>query len=344
MTLRLRLHYRRRMALAAALLGAAAFSGGGPAQSESRSLEIKATAIPRFDPKSEDGRTGALRYIGGFRYASSDPRLEGVSAFRLRDRSHFTSVTDTGYWFAATLQRDADGRPIGFVDAEMAPILDAEGQPQTRRKGLADAEGMAIDGDKVLVSFEQKHRIAAYAGADRPFDSPAVPVKQPIPLGELRTNQGIETVAVASADMPGGKRTVIVSERSVDGDGNLFAAILGPRGGIFKVRREEPWSVTDGAFLPGGDLLLLERRYQGFGRIGMRLRRIPGAAIKPGALVDGSVLMEAGTAQEIDNMEGLDVSVAPDGTTVIALVSDDNGSFFQRNLYLEFALEGAGPS
>ena len=76
----------------------------------------------------------------------------------------------------------------------------------------------------------------------------------------------------------------------------------------------------------------------------MRLRRIPGAAIKPGALVDGSVLMEAGTAQEIDNMEGLDVSVAPDGTTVIALVSDDNGSFFQRNLYLEFALEGAGPS
>jgi hypothetical protein len=43
-------------------------------------------------------------------------------------------------------------------------------------------------------------------------------------------------------------------------------------------------------------------------------------------------------------MEGLDAWVTPAGTTVISLVSDDNGSFFQRNLYLEFALEDAGPS
>ena len=340
------MRHRRRLALGAILFALTSTLGASsPALSEGTSLAITSTIIPRFDPASDDGRTGALRYIGGFRYASRDPRLEGVSAFRLRDgRSHFLSITDTGYWFSATLQRDSEGRPIGFADAEMAPILSSEGLPQTRRKGLADAEGMAIDGDRVLVSFEQKHRINAFAHAERPFDSKAEAVRQPIPLNELRTNQGIEAIAVAPAGTPGGQRTVIVSELSLDADGNLFAAILGEHGGIFKVKREEPWSVTDGAFLPGGDLLLLERRYQGFGRIGMRLRRIPGATIKPGALVDGSVLMEAGTAQEIDNMEGLDVSVAPDGTTVIALVSDDNGSFFQRNLYLEFALEGAGPS
>lgn len=322
-----------------------ALGTGSAAQSESRSLAVKSTVIPRFDPKSADGRTGTLRYLGGFSYSSTDPRLEGVSAFRLQGgRTHFLSITDTGYWFSATIERDADGRPIGFADAEMAPILNEVGKPQVSRKGLADAEGMAIDGDRVLVSFEQRHRIAAYADPASPFDSRAQGVRQPIPLEELRTNQGIETIAVAPAGAPGGKRTVIVSELSLDADGNLFAGILGPGGGVFKVKREEPWSVTDGAFLPGGDLLLLERRYQGFGRIGMRIRRLPGSAIKPGALVDGPVLMEAGTAQEIDNMEGLDVSVAPDGTTVVSLVSDDNGSFFQRNLYLEFALEGAGPS
>ena len=104
------------------------------------------------------------------------------------------------------------------------------------------------------------------------------------------------------------------------------------------------FTASGAAAMPGGDLLLLERRYQGFGRIGMRIRRIDGTAIRPGALVDGPVLMEAATAQEIDNMEGMDVSVAPDGTTIVSLISDDNGSFFQRNLYLEFALEGAGPS
>lgn len=339
-----RLPSRRLLALGGALFAAAAFVSGAPAQSDSRSLTVTAKPILRFDPKSEDGRRGALRYLGGFRYSARDPRLEGISSFRLRDgRSHFLAVTDTGYWFSARIERDAEGRPTGFGTAEIAPILDAAGGPQTRRKGLADAEGMAIDGDRVLVTFEQKHRIAAYANPSAPFDSRAEAVRLPIPSNELRTNQGIETIAVAAAGAPGGKRTVIVAEQSLDRDGNLFAAILGPAGGLFKVRRETPWAITDGAFLPGGDLLLLERRYEGYGRLGMRIRRIEGAALRPGAVVDGPVLMEADMADEIDNMEGMDVSVGPDGSTYVALVSDDNGSFFQRNLYLEFVLEGAGP-
>jgi len=340
----MRLSRRRFAALAAALVAAALPSGNG-AQAEDRAILVTSSPIEQFDPKSDDGRTGALRFIGGFRYSGSDSRLEGVSAFRLvGGRTRFLAVTDTGYWFAGDIVRDAEGRPTGFASTAIAPILSSEGLPQTRRKGLADAEGLAIDGDRVLVSFEQKHRISAYADPRAPFDRKAGPVKQPIPLGEMRTNQGIETIAVAPEGTPGGARTVIVTEQSLDADRNIFAAILGPKGGIFKVKREEPWSVTDGAFMPGGDLLLLERRYQGFGRIGMRIRRIDGTAIRPGALVDGPVLMEAATAQEIDNMEGMDVSVAPDGTTIVSLISDDNGSFFQRNLYLEFALEGAGPS
>lgn len=318
---------------------------GGPARPEGKALTIQSSVIERFDKRSADGHTGALRYLGGFRYSSADRRLQGVSAVRLREGgTGLLAITDTGYWLAAAIRRDAEGRPVGLDEAEMAPILDAAGEPQTQRKGLADAEGMAIDGDRVLVSFEQRHRIAAYADPARPFDSKAEAVKLPIPPRELRTNQGIETIAVAPKGAAGSPRTVIVSELSLDREGNLFAAILGPRGGMFKVKREEPWSVTDGAFLPDGDLLLLERRYQGFGRIGMRIRRISGADIRPGALVDGPVLMEAGPAEEIDNMEGLDAWVTPTGTTVISLVSDDNGSFFQRNLYLEFALEDAGAS
>ena len=43
----------------------------------------------------------------------------------------------------------------------------------------------------------------------------------------------------------------------------------------------------------------------------MRIRSVPLAAIKPGALVDGPELIEADLGYQIDNMEGLSVHRAP---------------------------------
>ncbi|GGD32775.1 hypothetical protein GCM10011335_39680 [Aureimonas glaciei] len=336
---------RRQAPLAAALCAGLAWLQPASAIAEQREITVAASPIASFAADAAVKRFGALGYVGGFSYSSRDGRLAGVSAIRLlHGRSRFLAVTDTGYWFSGAIRRDAEGRPTGFDETAMAPILGPDGEPRTRRKGLADAEGLAIDGDRALVSFERDHRIEAFANPDNPFDSRPSGVAQPIPLRELRGNAGIEAIAVDAGGAGREKRTVIVTEQSIDRDGNLFAAILGPAGGLFKVVREEPWSVTDSAFLPDGDLLLLERRYQGFGRIGMRLRRLGGGEIRPGALVDGPVLMEADFGQQIDNMEGLDVSVGDDGHTYIAVVSDDNGSMFQRNLYLEFVLDGPGPS
>lgn len=316
---------------------------GPPPRSQSRSLDIEASPIASFDSGGDTDRFGSLIYVGGFQYSSSDSRLRGVSGLRLtEDRSRFVAVTDTGYWFLGRILRDAEGRPTGLADAEMAPILGTNGEARTRRKGLADAEGLAIDGDRVLVAFERSHAVETFANAADPSSSVPSIVAQPIPRGELRSNAGMEAIAVSSPSAPGGKRTVVVTEQSIDSDGNLFAAVLGPENGVFKVRREVPWHVTDGDFLPGGDLLLLERRYQSFGRVGMRIRRIAGADIRPGVIVDGTVLMEADLSQEIDNMEGLAVSTGADDATYVTLVSDDNGNFFQRNLFLEFRLDEAG--
>ena len=134
------------------------------------------------------------------------------------------------------------------------------------------------------------------------------------------------------------------SRPAIDEAGNLFAAVFGaPGGGIFKLRKDEKWNVSDGDFLPDGDLLVLERRYEGlFGGLGIRIRRIPGATIRPGALIDGPIIFEASLEDEIDNMEGLSVWRDADGRIRLTLVSDDNGSFFQRNLLLEFLLADKG--
>jgi hypothetical protein len=85
-------------------------------------------------------------------------------------------------------------------------------------------------------------------------------------------------------------------------------------------------------------LLLLERRYSVARGVAMRIRRVPLAAIKEGALVDGESLVKADLGYQIDNMEGIGVSHTPQGETVLTLVSDDNFSPMQRNLLLQFTL------
>ena len=105
------------------------------------------------------------------------------------------------------------------------------------------------------------------------------------------------------------------------------------------MRHDDDFDVTDGAFLPDGDLLLLERRFDLAHGIGMQIRRIAGSDIKPGAVVDGNVIFQAGPNLQIDNMEGLDVFRAADGTIHLIIVSDDNHSILERNLMLEFRLK-----
>ena len=67
------------------------------------------------------------------------------------------------------------------------------------------------------------------------------------------------------------------------------------------------------------------------------MRRWP-RGIAKGAVADGPVLFEANMSYQIDNMEGLDVWTRSDGAQMVSLISDDNHSILQRNLYLEFVL------
>jgi hypothetical protein len=160
-----------------------------------------------------------------------------------------------------------------------------------------------------------------------------------IPPKELRQNRGFETVAHADSYGQHEGGLVVVSERSLDEAGNVYAAVIGgPHKGVFTVKRDGEFDITDGAFLPDGDLLLLERSFSISRGVKMRLRHIYGESVERGAVADGPVLMEADMGYQIDNMEGLDVWTRDDGALMVSLVSDDNHSILQRNLYLEFIL------
>ena len=108
--------------------------------------------------------------------------------------------------------------------------------------------------------------------------------------------------------------------------------------GAFTVKRTGDYDITDAAAMPGGDILILERRFSLLRGPGMRIRRMAVDTFKPGALVDGAVLIEADAGFQIDNMEGLAVHTSPRGEVILTLVSDNNFSILQRTLLLQFIL------
>jgi len=132
---------------------------------------------------------------------------------------------------------------------------------------------------------------------------------------------------------------IALSERGLDRDGNLIAFLVGgPAPGQFSVRRTESFDISDATLLPSGELLVLERKFSLVEGVGIRIRRIPLTSLAPDAVVDGPSIFEADIGNEIDNMEGIDAFVTPQGDTVLTLVSDDNFSLLQRTLLLQFTL------
>lgn len=329
----------RLSALFALVLAASVVAAPGSATSVA--LEIDSSTIQHFAVGSEQRAFGKLEFVGGITFTSPDKLVGAISSIRFRpDQKHFVAALDTGHWMTGAIERDGEGALSGLSDVKITPMLNARGEPE-KAKTLVDAEGLALAPGAAIVSFEQRHRVDVYPDPGFETSAPKASYPLPFPRSELRNNRGFETLAMAPVDGPLAGAPVIVAERSLDRQGNLFGAILdGPAKGTFAVVRNDPYDITDGAFLPDGDLLLLERRFRLSDGIGMRIRRIKGAEIRPGALLDGEVLMDADMSHQIDNMEGIDVMQLPDGDVRIILVSDDNHSILQRNLMLEFRLTG----
>lgn len=280
-----------------------------------------------------------LTFVGGVELSSPEPLFGAFSSIRFRDQQSFVGVFDTGYWIEGRILRDAGGRLAGLEAVRLAPLLDASGR-ESASKFHVDAESLALDGDRAYVGFEQRHRVLSYGPlSDLGKALPSAPIAFPFDLDILHSNGGFESLVIARQGSEIAGALVAISEKSFDDNGNIYAAIVGgPLAGEFRVRPRDNFEITDAAYLPDGDLLLLERRFSIATGVGMRLRRIEGASIRPDAVVDGEILFEANYRSQIDNMEGLDVLPEPDGSVRLIVVSDDNHSILQRTLMLEFRL------
>jgi hypothetical protein len=161
----------------------------------------------------------------------------------------------------------------------------------------------------------------------------------PPAVKKLPFNKGLEALVFVPKGLPLAGTLIAISERGLDAQGNLIAFLVGgPSPGQFSVRRTNGFDVSDAVLLPSGELLLLERKFSLLDGVGIRIRRIALASVAPGAVVDGPSIFDADLGDEIDNMEGIDAHVTPEGDTVLTMVSDDNFSMIQRTLLLQFTL------
>jgi hypothetical protein len=303
-------------------------------------IDVTVRQITQFRPGHPDEKMfGPLEFVGGLEMSGSSADLGALSAIRfLKPGSDFIGVADTGFWFFGSLEYDADNRPSAIENFRMEQMVDQQGRP-VGEKWHVDAEGMDVRDGIATVGFEREHGIAQFRVEPEGMKAPFRQLDFLIPRRELRGNRGFETVTYSRPEGPLGGAMVIVSEKSLDKAGNIFGAVLdGPKNGIFTVRRSDGFDISDGTFLPDGDLILLERSFTMASGLRLRLRRIAERDITRGALLDGPVLMQADMSYQIDNMEGIDAWTRTDGQVMVSLISDDNHSILQRNLYLEFAL------
>jgi hypothetical protein len=320
--------------------GSPGVADGGSAEAPV-SLEVKARPLPWFDRRDHDRvRFGALEYRSGLVLTSPFPRFGGLSGLRLDPKGErFISFSDHGHWFTGRIVYD--GRAMtGLADVLSAPMLGPDGKP-IHTRGWYDSESIAIDGSLVYIGLERVNKVLRFDFSKGFTRARGEPVPLPRAASKLPNNKGLEALVFVPKGLPLAGTLIAMSERGLDANGNLIAFLVGgPKPGQFSVRRTEDYDISDAVLLPSGDLLILERKFSWVSGVGIRIRRIPLPSVTPDAVIDGPPIFEADLSNEVDNMEGIDAHVTPEGETVLTMVSDDNFSMIQRTLLLQFTLVG----
>lgn len=331
------------MAACAALAMAAPAKAQCAATDPSVAVEVVAKPITGFSSRAPDQRRfGVTEYLGGLELKSAHREFGGFSAIRVEpDGQHFVSLTDRGWWLTGRIVYDR-GQLAGIAETRMAPMLGPDGRT-LKARGWYDTESLAERDGWLYVGIERVNRIVRFDFARcgfraRAMEYPTTRVPH-LPYGDLPLNKGLEALTFAPR---GGKLAgalIAFSERGLDAGGNLKAFLIGTgMSAQFSVRRRDNFDISDSVTLPSGDVVLLERRFSWWTGIAMRLRRIAISGIAPGALVDGSDLLFADHGYQIDNMEGLSAHTDASGAIILTLISDDNFSFLQRTVLLQFKL------
>lgn len=292
---------------------------------------IHAVRVPLDPADPARRRAGWLTFLGGVRLTSPDPTFGGFSALRV-EGDRFTLLSDGGN--VVRFRLDGQGRVSAPSFAELP-----NGPGRGWEKRDRDSESLTTDpatGD-VLVGFENSDEIWRY-------DSSLARVRghsAPPAMKRWDENGGAE----AMVRLRGGATIVFAETTDWRGPvGKVAIRFSGDpsryprRGWRFGYLPPRYYRASDAALLPDGRILVLNRRFALPFRFSAKLTIVDPAAIRPGALVEGTEIATLAAPLIHDNFEGLAV-VREGGRTTVWIVSDDNQSWLERTLLLKFRLD-----
>ncbi len=347
MRLRLSLRASKNVAAVAAvslaLAAPAVVHAGKPdiLQLTPSSIEVTATPIRSFDG-GNGTRFGKLDWRGGLTLTSGSSFFGGFSGLLVLDNGRsLVTVSDAGFWLTAGIDY-ADGKLSGVEAAKVGQIRALKGKRLERRRDR-DAESLGLVSEaagaaKLLIGFENNARVGRFELGPEGLSPPSAYLDLPKAMQALRGNTGIESIALIGAGPLAGSY-VSFAERKSDETGKRIGWVFS--GKESRTIRLEPignFDVSDIAAMPDGGLLVLERRFRWSEGISIRIRRLSSKALRADQPMLGEILFEAGSGTALDNMEGMAVHRSQSGETIVTLISDDNFSFFQSTVLLQFAL------
>jgi len=324
---------KRLLGVAAALLTTSALA---------EDATVNAVQLPTFFGTSVGQLVQGLIYRGGLQLNSATDTFGGLSAIGfVGTDGKLVTVSDRGNFISGQLIYDEAQTPLSLIGVGIAPIQNSRGA-DLPNAFTRDAEALTVierpdNRSAVRVGFENLTRVADFHLENGVPIGPASEVVIPEWIEAARTNESLEAVCIAPPASPVAGSTLLLTEGVIAGDGAHAGYLLGKNDkGPLSYIAGSGTSPTDCAFLPNGDLLVLERGVVLIS-FSARLVRIKAADVKPGAQMTGEVLFE-GTGGDLDNMEGVAVHTTPSGETRITLISDNNFNDWERNLLLEFSL------
>ncbi len=268
------------------------------------------------------------RYLGTYVWTADDPDFGGWSGFDTSaDGAAFRAVSDIGKTIGGRLIRDAAGVVTGV---EATPIMPLRGDAGEIMRGTTrDAEGADLSADgSFAVSFEgakRTARVMTYAGET----TKGVILTDGRFMGKLAENKGPEALAF----LPDGTGYAILEGASgVFGGHRVYAGKGQEWSEVFSIPRAGTWSPVGADFGPDGRLYLLERDF--WPLLGFR-SRVLRMKVTADGVADREVLFETHVGVH-DNLEGIGVWTAPDGSLRMTMISDDNFRRSQRTEIVDY--------
>lgn len=286
-------------------------------------IQIESVAVPLNNADASVTSVGHFAYAGGVAMTSpGSDHFGGLSDLSVTDDGAMTAVTDGGDLLTGRLVLDQD-KLRGIDQAHLQTLTGLDGQPLASKR-LGDVEGIVRwpNGDQ-MVSFERDHRIWLYPADGGP------PKVMPKPDIAMEDNDGMEGLSLAAAQGPDAFWVGVEP-------GSVWLcrlkAVCIEQTNLPKPPAGFRLSALNEA--PNGDLLLLFHRWDRVlktSHVTVQIVRNPSSTYPQ--IVDS---LNLSPPLSVDNFEGIWADARKGGGLRLYLLTDDNFSKTQRNLFMAF--------